>query len=64
MKYKEVAKNIVLGYFYKITKENDISVELLNELYEINHNDAVLLEHCKTIIEVLEEAIKEIEGAK
>lgn len=64
MTYKEVAKNIALGYIYKVTKESDISLELLNELYEINHNDKVLLEHCKTIIDVMNKAIEEIEGKK
>lgn len=62
MKIKEVAKNIVLGYIYKITDIDNINIDVLSEIYDINHNDKVLLEHCKLINEIMKKAIKEIEG--
>lgn len=64
MKYKEVAKNIVLGYFYCIIDNGNYNNEVISETFHIKNDDKLLLKHCKVIIKIMEKAIKEIEGKK
>ena len=64
MKNKELAKEVILSYFHILASKDRINGNGLAEIYAINSDDEVLLEHIKALRNIFEEAIKEIEKDK
>lgn len=61
---KEVAKEIIVSYFEALSSKDLINAYGFNVLMAIKFDDTnkILLEHIKAIKNVMEKAIKEIEG--
>lgn len=66
MKYNniEIAKQIVLSYFKDLANNDMISFEGLQEMMIIKSDktNKILLEHIKTIKNIMENAIKDLES--
>jgi len=59
---KEIAKDVILGYFYKMSVDDLINGAGVNEVFLIKSDDKVLLEHIKALKNIFEKAIEEIEN--
>ena len=58
---KEVARQIVAGYFQNLMNMETLNPEGIRELILIKNDDRILLEHIKAQKKILEDAIEEIE---
>lgn len=64
MKYKEIAKKIIVSYFNEILFKYEVpNIEALNEKNLIQSDDKVLLEHIKAIKKIFTEAEKEMKNS-
>lgn len=59
---KEIAKDVILSYFYKMSIDDLINGTGINEVFLIKNDDKVLLEHIKALKNIFDEAIEEIEN--
>lgn len=58
---KEVAKEIIVNYFDSICyKQQELSKYVLVEKMLVQTDDEILLEHIKTLRNILDKAIKEM----
>jgi len=62
MKNKEFAKEVILSYFQGLASKDRINANGIAEIYAINNDDKVLLEHIKALRNIFNKAIKEIEN--
>ena len=60
----DIAKQIVIGYFESLSNKETINIIGLQELLAIKYDETnkVLLEHCKAIRNIMEDAIKDLES--
>lgn len=61
MKNKDVAKEIILAYFYQLSSLDRLNGDGVAEVFAIKRDDKVLLEHIKAVKNIFEKAIKEME---
>ena len=61
---KEIAKEIILSYFETLASKDLLNADGFQEIMAIKFDDTdkILLEHIKAIKNIMEKAIKEIEG--
>lgn len=60
--YKEVATEIIISYFENMATQDILSPHGFAEIYEIKHDDKVLLEHIEALINIFTKAKEEIES--
>ena len=59
---KQLAKDLICAYFQDMANKDKIGVRGIAELFAINSDDKVLLEHIKAWINILTRAKEEIEN--
>lgn len=61
---KEIAKEIIVSYFETLGSKDLLNADGFQEIMAIKFDDTdkILLEHIKAIKNIMEKAIKEIEG--
>lgn len=61
---KEIAKKIIVSYFETMASKDLLNADGFQEMIAIKFDDTdkILLEHIKAIKNIMEKAIKEIEG--
>jgi len=61
---KEIAKEIIVSYFETLASKDLLNADGFQEVMAIKFDDTdkILLEHIKAIKNIMEKAIKEIEG--
>ena len=62
MTNKQLAKDLILAYFQDLASKDKINVDGLAEIFAINNDDKVLLEHIKAWINILTRAKEEMEN--
>ena len=60
MTNKEVARKIITTYLSRLFEEKGMPGVIGNEIYELGHNDELLLKHITAMQEILKQAVKEI----
>ncbi len=62
MTAKEFAKKVILIYFNHLAENDKLNVDGFREVFAIQDDDKVLLEHIKSWKNIFEKAIKEMEA--